>query len=69
MLILVRSFGRLLASDFPSENFTHKHATPLHNHDALIVFWDGKSKSTKSMINLAKEEGLKIEIIFYVNQS
>ncbi len=30
--------------------------------DALIAFWDGKSKGTKHMIDLAKEHGLKIRI-------
>ena len=29
----------------------------------LISFWDGQSKGTKSMINLAKKKGLQIEII------
>ena len=30
--------------------------------DALIAFWDNKSKGTKHMINLAKEKGLKVKI-------
>ena len=30
--------------------------------DALIAFWDGKSKGTKHMIDLAKEYDLKIRI-------
>jgi len=30
--------------------------------DALIAFWDGKSKGTKHMIELAKSKGLKINI-------
>ena len=57
---------------FPAEwNKFGKAAGPKRNKemakyaDALIVFWDGKSKGTKSMINLAKKEGLKITIIFY----
>jgi hypothetical protein len=29
----------------------------------LISFWDGQSKGTKSMINLAKKKGLQVEII------
>lgn len=33
--------------------------------DALIVFWDGKSKGTKHMIDLAKKVGLNIKIIKY----
>lgn len=28
--------------------------------DALIAIWDGESKGTKMMINIAKEKGLKI---------
>jgi len=30
--------------------------------DALIAFWDGKSKGTEHMINLAKKHGLKVKI-------
>lgn len=33
--------------------------------DALIAFWDGKSKGTNHMINLAKEKGLKVKIVIY----
>lgn len=33
--------------------------------DALIAFWDGSSKGTQHMINLAKERNLKIRIIKY----
>jgi hypothetical protein len=33
--------------------------------DALIAFWDGKSRGTGHMINLAKERGLKIRIYRY----
>jgi len=32
------------------------------NADALIVFWDGKSKGTLNMINLAKQYKLKTKI-------
>jgi hypothetical protein len=32
--------------------------------DALIAFWDGKSKGTNHMIELATQAGLKV-IIFY----
>lgn len=31
--------------------------------DALVAFWDGKSKGTKHMIQYAKELGLKVEVI------
>lgn len=33
--------------------------------DALIAFWDGESKGTKHMIDLAKEYGLPTRIIYY----
>tara|TARA_R110001606_G_scaffold373232_1_gene530567 strand:- start:737 stop:1099 length:363 start_codon:yes stop_codon:yes gene_type:complete len=61
---------------FPAEwNKFGKAAGPKRNTemaqyaDALIVFWDGKSRGTLNMINLAKKEALKIRIIFYVSQS
>jgi hypothetical protein len=31
--------------------------------DALIAFWDGKSKGTKHMIDLATSEGLVIKVV------
>ena len=33
--------------------------------DSLIAFWDGKSKGTSSMINLAEKEGLKVYVFYY----
>lgn len=33
--------------------------------DWCICFWDGKSKGTGHMINLAKEAGLNIKIVTY----
>lgn len=33
--------------------------------DALVAFWDGESKGTQHMIDLAKNYGLKIKIIKY----
>ncbi|MGJ8549359.1 DUF2493 domain-containing protein [Winogradskyella wichelsiae] len=33
--------------------------------DALIAFWDKKSRGTLHMINLAKRADLKIRIIYY----
>lgn len=35
------------------------------NADALVAFWDGKSKGTGHMINLAKKHGLKIRVKNY----
>jgi hypothetical protein len=31
--------------------------------DALVAFWDGKSKGTEHMINLAKRNGLHVRIV------
>ncbi len=33
--------------------------------DGCIVFWDGVSKGTQHMINLAKEKGIQISIVNY----
>ena len=35
------------------------------NADALIAFWDGKSKGTKHMIDIATERNLSIRVIRY----
>jgi hypothetical protein len=34
--------------------------------DALIAFWDGKSKGTANMINEAKKQGLTVLEVHYV---
>lgn len=31
--------------------------------DALVAFWDGKSKGTKHMISIAEQKGLKIRTV------
>ena len=33
--------------------------------DALIAFWDGKSRGTKMMIELAEQYNLKIRVVYY----
>jgi methionine aminopeptidase len=33
--------------------------------DVLIAFWDGKSRGTKHMIDLAKSNHLKVNIYYY----
>lgn len=35
------------------------------NADSLIAFWDGKSKGTKHMIDIATERNLPIRVIRY----
>ncbi len=34
--------------------------------DALVAFWDGDSRGTKHMIDLAKNKKLKVKIVRYV---
>ena len=57
---------------FPADWVKHrKSAGVLRNiemaeyADGLIAFWDGKSKGTKSMIDLARSKNLKVRIIQY----
>lgn len=33
--------------------------------DALIAFWDGESKGTKHMIELATQAGLKVNVFYF----
>ena len=35
------------------------------NADALIAFWDGKSRGTKHMIDLAKKYDLQARVVMY----
>ena len=35
--------------------------------DALIAFWDKTSKGTKHMIDIAKEKGLSVKVVYYNN--
>jgi len=59
-------------TQFPANwNKYGKAAGPKRNQqmanyaDALIAFWDGKSKGTKNMIDLAKQGGLKVNVHYY----
>ena len=60
---------------FPADWDTHgKKAGFMRNlemanyADALIAFWDGESVGTKMMIKLAKQKGLKVKVVRYVNK-
>ena len=33
--------------------------------DVLLAFWDGKSKGTEHMINIARDKGLKVVVVNY----
>ena len=35
------------------------------NADGIICFWNGKSKGTKHMIDIAKEKGIPVKIVRY----
>lgn len=64
--------NNLPIAEFPADWDTHgKKAGFLRNADmadyadGCIVFWDGVSKGTQHMINLAKEKGIQISIVNY----
>lgn len=40
-----------------------KFAVEDGNYGVLIAFWDGKSKDTKHMIDLAKKYGLEVHVV------
>lgn len=35
----------------------------------LLAFWDGESRGTHHMINIAKDKGLTVEVIRYANKA
>lgn len=44
-----------------------EYAMADRNYGVLIAFWDGKSKGTKHMIDLAKKSGLDVHIVRFDN--
>lgn len=42
-----------------------KYAISDDNYGVLIAFWDGESRGTKHMINLANKHGLKVYVFNY----
>ena len=56
---------------FPANWSLGKKAGPLRNKDmanyadALVLIWDGKSKGTKHMIDIAEKNGLAVRIVNY----
>lgn len=52
-----------------------KAAGPIRNREmalaanALIAFWDGKSRGTKNMIDLANKMGLQVAVVNYTKRS
>lgn len=55
---------------FPADWSEGRKAGPIRNSqmanyaDALIAFWDGKSKGTKNMIDLATKRGLGVKVVY-----
>lgn len=45
-----------------------KYAIADGNYGVLIAFWDGKSKGTKHMIDLAEKNGLEVHIVRFDNE-
>ena len=43
----------------------HRNSQMAQYADALIAFWDQRSRGTKMMIELAKKQGLKVQIVKY----
>lgn len=46
-------------------NLMSEYAMENDNHGVLIAFWDGKSKGTKMMIDIAERNGLEVFVINY----
>jgi hypothetical protein len=42
-----------------------RNAQMADNAEALVAFWDGESRGTRHMIDLAEEKGLEIRVIRY----
>ena len=42
-----------------------RNITMAENADALVAFWDGESRGTKHMIDIARQYGLSTRIIRY----
>ena len=42
-----------------------KYASDGNNYGVLIAFWDGRSRGTKHMIDLANKHGLEVHVVRY----
>ena len=59
-------------AEFPADWDTHgksagyrRNAEMADYADGCVVFWDGESKGTKHMIDLAKEKGIQLAVVNY----
>jgi len=52
--------------DLHGKSAGYKRNAEMAKHsDALVAFWDGESRGTKHMIDLAKARGLKVVVVKY----
>lgn len=65
-------FIGLPCAEFPADWEEHGRAAgPIRNAemaeyaDALVAFWDGKSRGTKNMIDQAIKRSLLVKVIYY----
>ena len=62
---------RCKLKQFPADWSLDRQAGMLRNiemgnyADALVAFWDGKSRGTRFMIEYAKKKGLKVRVVRY----
>lgn len=60
-----------IKSFYPDWKKYGRAAGPVRNKEMakyathLLAFWNGESRGTKSMINLAKQQGLEVKVIRY----
>lgn len=64
--------NRLLVNSFPAKwELYGKSAGYIRNKemadtaDVLVAFWDGKSKGTANMIEIAKKKGIPVRVVSY----
>jgi len=62
--IPVEEFPADWATHGKSAGYKRNEQMAIHS-DGLVAFWDGKSRGTEHMINLAKKHGLKAMTIRY----
>lgn len=62
-------------TEFPADWKTHgksagykRNVEMAQNADALIAFWDGASRGTKHMIDIAHQHKLKVRVFSYTGQ-
>jgi predicted Rossmann fold nucleotide-binding protein DprA/Smf involved in DNA uptake len=60
--LTARSFLPAIGRPSP-QRYHERNDRMLDQADRVIVFWDGKSRGTKSVIDKARRRGLEVEVI------